>query len=305
MSEHHHHHVHEHTVTASLNKIFIFCIILNLIFVIVEAVVGLIYNSVGLLSDAGHNLSDVFSLLLALVALKMSKLHSNRHFTYGYKKSTILVSLLNAVILLVAVGAIVIEAIYNIKNPAPVSGMAITWTAAVGIVINGVTTWLLMRDSKNDLNVRGAFLHMMMDTLVSVGVVISGIIITYTGWVLMDSIISLVIAAIIIISTFNLLKESLFLSMDAVPKSVNMDRIEKDLDGMSGIKSWHHLHVWAMSTTENAATIHVVLNQLSEMDDVRHRIKDYFSKAGISHCTIEFETSETMCEDMGDDKNSK
>ena len=298
MSEHHHH-VHAHAVTASLNKIFIFCIILNLVFVIVEAVVGLIYNSVGLLSDAGHNLSDVFSLLLALLALKMSKMHSNKHFTYGYKKSTILVSLLNAVILLVAVGAIIIEAIHNIQNPAPVSGLAITWTAAVGIVINGVTTWLLMRDSKKDLNVKGAYLHMMMDTLVSVGVVISGIIIIFTDWTWVDSVISFVVAAVILISTFNLLKESLFLSMDAVPKSVKMEELEKNLNEIPGVKGWHHLHVWAMSTTENAATMHIVLNDVSEMEDVKSRVKKYLSEAGITHSTIEFETPETICEDPG------
>ena len=211
--EHSHHHEH-HIVPASLNKIFIFCIALNLLFVVIEAGVGFIYNSLGLLSDAGHNLSDVFSLLLALVAFRMAKLHATHHFTYGYKKATILISLVNAVILLVAVGAILIESIYKLKHPVPVSGQAISWTAGIGILINGLTTWLLMRDRKKDLNVQGAFLHMMMDTLVSVGVVISGILISYTGWNWIDSIISLLIAAVILFSTFGLLKESLFLSID-------------------------------------------------------------------------------------------
>ena len=168
---HHHHHVPE---SASLNRIFVFCVALNLAFVVIEAGVGFYYNSVGLLSDAGHNLGDVFSLLLALLAFRMAKGHANGHFTYGYKKSTILISLVNAVILLVAVGAILIEAIYRLRHPEPVSGAAIGWTAGIGIVVNGLTAWLLMRDQERDLNVRGAFLHMLMDTLVSVGVVVSG-----------------------------------------------------------------------------------------------------------------------------------
>lgn len=224
--EHSHHHEH-HIVPASLNKIFIFCIALNLLFVVIEAGVGFIYNSLGLLSDAGHNLSDVFSLLLALVAFRMAKLHATHHFTYGYKKATILISLVNAVILLVAVGAILIESIYKLKHPVPVSGQAISWTAGIGILINGLTTWLLMRDRKKDLNVQGAFLHMMMDTLVSVGVVISGILISYTGWNWIDSIISLLIAAVILFSTFGLLKESLFLSIDAVPSSVHLETFSR------------------------------------------------------------------------------
>lgn len=171
--EHHHHHEIS-GLGGSLNRIFIVCIALNLLFVAVEAIVGFIYNSLGLLSDAGHNLSDVFSLALALVAFRLAKYPVSKHFTYGYKKSTILISLVNAVILLVAVGAILIESVYRLRHPQPVSGMAISWTAGMGIVVNGLTTWLLMRDRKTDLNVHGAFLHMLMDTLVSIGVVVSG-----------------------------------------------------------------------------------------------------------------------------------
>lgn len=177
MTHHHkHHHEHHHAI-SSLNSIFIACIVINLAFVFIEAGVGFIYNSLGLLSDAGHNLSDVFSLLLSLFAFRMSQYHSNRHFTYGYKKSTVLVSLVNAIILLIAVGAIVIESFYKLKHPEATSGEAISWTAGIGILVNGITAWLLMKNQKHDLNVRGAFLHMVMDTLVSVGVVISGIII--------------------------------------------------------------------------------------------------------------------------------
>lgn len=295
--EHSHHHEH-HIVPASLNKIFIFCIALNLLFVVIEAGVGFIYNSLGLLSDAGHNLSDVFSLLLALVAFRMAKLHATHHFTYGYKKATILISLVNAVILLVAVGAILIESIYKLKHPVPVSGQAISWTAGIGILINGLTTWLLMRDRKKDLNVQGAFLHMMMDTLVSVGVVISGILISCTGWNWIDSIISLLIAAVILFSTFGLLKESLFLSIDAVPSSVHLENIQQEIEALPQVKSWHHLHIWGISTTENAATVHIVLNNIAEMESVKPRIKQIFLSAGISHSTIEFESVSCQCQDL-------
>ncbi len=295
--EHSHHHEH-HIVPASLNKIFIFCIALNLLFVVIEAGVGFIYNSLGLLSDAGHNLSDVFSLLLALVAFRMAKLHATHHFTYGYKKATILISLVNAVILLVAVGAILIESIYKLKHPVPVSGQAISWTAGIGILINGLTTWLLMRDRKKDLNVQGAFLHMMMDTLVSVEVVISGILISYTGWNWIDSIISLLIAAVILFSTFGLLKESLFLSIDAVPSSVHLENIQQEIEALPQVKSWHHLHIWGISTTENAATVHIVLNNIAEMETVKPRIKQIFRSAGISHSTIEFESASCQCHEQ-------
>ena len=295
MAHYHHHHEHHHIAPQSLNGIFIWCIALNLAFVFIEAGVGFYYNSLGLLSDAGHNLSDVFSLLLAMLAFRMAKIHSNRHFTYGFKKSTILVSLINSVILLVAVGAIVIESINKFRHPAEVSGAAVSWTAGAGIVVNGVTAWLLMRQQKNDLNVRGAFLHMAMDTLVSVGVVISGIVISLTGWNAIDNFISLLIAAIILVSTINLLKESLFLSLDAVPSSVDIDEVEKAISGIPGIESWHHLHVWAVSTTENAATLHAVISDLSQLEATKHAIKPALREKDIQHSTVEIELSGCEC----------
>lgn len=291
--DHHHHHV-----PKSINSIFIFCVVLNLLFVLFEAGTGFYYNSVGLLSDAGHNMGDVFSLLLVLIAFRMAKSNSNNHFTYGYKKGTILISVINAVILLVAVGAIVIESMYRLKHPSPVSGLAISWTAGIGIIINGVTTWLLMRGRKDDLNIQGAFLHMLTDTLVSVGVVISGILISLKNWVWIDPIISLVIAIIILVSTFRLLKESLCLSLDGVPESVNLNEVRHSIDQIPHIDSWHHLHVWAISTTENAATLHVVLNDLTHMKTVKEMLKERFTQHGISHCTIECETTDEKCKDQ-------
>lgn len=287
--EHHH-------IPSSISKVFILCIILNLLFVCMETVVGFMSNSVGLLSDAGHNLSDVFSLLIALLAIRMAMHRPDRRFTYGYKKLTVLASLLNAVILLVAVGAIIVESIARINHPQPVSGAAISWTAGAGILINGLTAWLLMRDQEKDLNVRGAFLHMAMDTLVSAGVVISGIAINLTGILWIDPAVSLIIAAIILVSTFNMLKESLFLSIDAVPESVDMTGIENGLSNVGNVESWHHLHVWPISTTENAATVHLVLKDVGLMEKTKAEARAVFGSSGVGHCTIECEGEDCQCE---------
>ena len=297
-SVHHGHagHHHHHHVPASLGRIFILCIVLNLLFVGIEAAVGFVSGSVGLLSDAGHNLSDVFSLLIALLAIRMSMVRPGRKFTYGYKKLTVLASLMNAVILLVAVGAIVVESIARLNHPQPVSGAAISWTAGAGILINGLTAWLLMRDQEKDLNVKGAFLHMAMDTLVSAGVVLSGISINLTGILWIDPAVSLVIAAIILVSTFNMLKESFFLSIDAVPESVDISAIEDGLSGVPGVMGWHHLHVWPISTTENAATVHLVLEDVGCMEKAKSEARSVFRRAGVSHCTIECESGDCRCE---------
>ena len=231
-----------------------------------------------------------------LVAFRMSKAASTPQFTYGYKKATILISLINAIILLVAVGAIIIESIYKLKNPEPISGTAISWTAGAGILINGLTTWLLMGGSKQDINVKGAYLHMLMDTLVSVGVVVSGIIISYTEWIWIDPVIGIVLAIIIMFSTYNLLKESLLMTLDAVPSSVDKEHIIEDLRNYNKIESWHHLHIWAISTTDVAATIHIVIKDLNDMENVKTEVREIFHKSGVHHCTIETETAGTECQ---------
>lgn len=294
--EHHHHH-HHATPTQSMSVIFILAIILNSLFVLIEAGVGLWQNSLSLLSDAGHNLSDVFSLLLVLIAFRLAKVQRNERFTYGYRKSTILISLLNAVILLVAVGAIVIESIHKFSEPTEVNGIAVSWTAGIGILINGATALLLMRGQKSDLNVRGAFLHMAADTLVSVGVVISGIIIHYTGWTVIDPIVSLIIAAVILISTWELLSDSLRLAVDGIPDGVELQEIEKLLVENEHVKEVHHIHVWAISTTETALTAHVVLDDLACWPQVSEQIKHTLSEHGITHATLEPETPDSHCHD--------
>ena len=291
---HHHHHT---ASTQSLNGIFIFSIVLNVLFVLIEAGVGLWQDSLSLLSDAGHNLSDVFSLLLVLVAFRLAKVHSNERYTYGYRKSTVLISLLNAVILLVAVGAIVIESIHKFSEPAEVNGIAVSWTAGVGILINGLTAFLLMHGQKNDLNVRGAFLHMVADTLVSIGVVISGIIIYYTGWNMVDPIVSLIIAAVILISTWELLSDSLRLAVDGIPDGVDKREIEQELMENEHVSEVHHVHIWAISTTETALTAHVVVDDLANWPQVAHQLKHELAEYGIAHATLEPETPDTPCAD--------
>ncbi len=292
----HHTHIHPHNVT-SLNTVLIICITINMLFVITEGIVGIYHNSLSLLSDAGHNLSDTFGLLLSLFAFRIAKRHANQRFTYGYKKSTILVSLTNAIILFTAIGAIIIESLYKLKNPIHISGNAISLTAGIGIIVNGLTAWLLMRHQKNDLNIRGAFLHMAMDTLVSIGVVVAGIIISTTGFFIIDPIISLIIAIIILISTWKLLKESLYLSLDAVPSTVDLSQIQNRLSAITNIESWHHLHVWAVSTTENAATIHIVLKEIAQMEDTKQAVKELFHSLNVKHCTVEFEMSQNDCKE--------
>ena len=292
MAHHHHHHT---APTQSLNGIFVFSIVLNILFVLIEAGVGLWQDSLSLLSDAGHNLSDVFSLVLVLVAFRLAKVHSNPRFTYGYRKSTILISLLNAVILLVAVGAIIIESIHKFSEPTEVNGIAVSWTAGVGILINGLTALLLMRGQKSDLNVRGAFLHMAADTLVSVGVVISGIVIFRTGWTVIDPIVSLIIAGVILVSTWELLSDSLRLAVDGIPEGIDSKEVEQLLLADEHVTEAHHLHIWAISTTETALTAHIVVDNLNCWPDVSEHLKHSLSEHGICHATLEPETADAPC----------
>ena len=298
MVHNHEHHSHEHVhQLSSLNKSFIIGITLNILFVLVEFGIGFYYDSLGLLSDAGHNLGDVASLVLAMLAFRLAKVHPNSRYTYGYKKSTVLVSLLNAVILLVAVGIIITESIGKLLHPTPVEGAAIAWTAGAGVVINAVTAWLFMKDKEKDLNVKGAYLHMAADTLVSVGVVISGIIIMYTGWTIVDPVIGLVIAVIIVISTWGVLHDSLRLSLDGVPVGIDTEKIEQLILSQPGVVGYHHLHIWALSTTETALTVHIVLDEMNHMEEAKHLIRRVLEDAGIHHITLEFGCEGATCDE--------
>lgn len=294
---HEHSHQHSHTINAeSLNKAFIIGIVLNLAFVVIEFAAGFWFDSLALLSDAGHNLSDVVSLVLALLAFRLAKVKANERYTYGYKKSTILVSLLNAVILLVAVGAIVIESIHKLSNPAVVPGGAIAWVAGVGVLINAFTAFLFMKDKEKDLNVKGAYLHMAADALVSVGVLVAGIVISRTNWYIIDPIIGLIVAVVILISTWNLLHDSLRLTLDGVPTSIDSQKVVEAIRALPGVDDVHHIHIWAISTTENALTAHIVLKQPEGMQEVKHLIRHRLEDFGIGHATLEFEVPGEHCE---------
>lgn len=293
---HHHHHHHDHTtVITSLNKSFLIGIGLNIAFVIAEFSIGIYYNSLGLISDAGHNLSDVASLILAMLAFRLAQIAPNGRYTYGYKKSTVLVSLLNAIILLIAVGVILGESLGKLFNPQPVEGVAIAWTAGVGVFINGITAWLFMKDKDKDLNVKGAYMHMAADALVSVGVVFSGILISYTGWSIIDPLIGIVIAGIIIYSTWSLLHDSIRLSLDGVPVGTDGEKIREQIMEVADVVECHHLHIWAISTTETALTAHIVIENFSVLEVVKKEVKTILLNSGIRHVTLELEDVENSC----------
>ncbi len=287
-----------HERIKSLNAVFIIGIALNSAYVVIEAIFGFVYNSMGLLSDAGHNLSDVASLIIAMVAFRLMSRKPDSKHTYGYKKFSVQASFINALLLYTAVGAILVESIGKLFHPVAVNGDAIAWVAAVGVLVNGITAWLFVKDKNNDMNIKGAFLHMAADTLVSVGVVASGIVIHFTGWNILDPIVGIVIALIIAWSTRGLLVESTRLSIDAVPKSVNMEGLEKALASVDGVESIYHLHVWALSTTENAMTVHAGITEASNLNKVIAAIKQEAELFGIGHSTVEAEIENPKKENL-------
>ena len=288
-----HHHDHHQFEAYSLKRAFVIGIALNSAFVIVEFAAGFWQHSLGLLSDAGHNLGDVASLILAMLAFRLAEVHPTSSYTYGFKKSTVLVSLLNAVILLVAVGIIIAESISKFITPQAVEGSTIAWVAGIGVIINAITAWLFMSGKDKDLNIKGAYLHMAADALVSIGVVVSGIIIAQTQWYIIDPIIGFIIALIIIYSTWGLLRNSLRLSLDGVPEGINVNKIIQSIRAINGIENIHHLHIWAISTTETALTAHVLIKDAQQMSPIKHQIKDKLMEMGIQHVTLEFETEGT------------
>jgi cobalt-zinc-cadmium efflux system protein len=296
--DHSHHHHHDHAPKLDhLNTAFVVGIVLNSAFVVVEAVVGFANHSLSLLTDAGHNLSDVASLALALLAFKLSKIKANNVYTYGYKRSTIVVSLLNAVILVAAVGIIAYEAILRMGNPQPIPGITVAWVAFAGIAVNGVTAWLFMKDKEKDLNVKGAYMHMAVDAVVSLGVVISGLVIYFTQWYWVDSAVSLIIVVVIITGTWRLLMDSIRLEINGVPKQMDLDKIKAELMNAKGVKDVHHMHVWALSTTENALTAHLVIQpgEVNNFNQIKHDLRHRLEHLDIQHSTFEPEFAGETC----------
>lgn len=300
MAQQHQH--HEIPDLKKVNTAFIVGIVLNLLFVIVEIVAGLLNNSLALLTDAGHNVSDIGSLLISLIAIRLATLKTTKKFTYGYKKATVLASLMNAVILLAVVIVIIVEAVKRFRSPVEVPGMTVATVAFIGIVINALTALLFFKEKDRDLNVRGAFLHLFADALVSAVVVIGGLLIHFTGIAVIDPILSILVAIVIFYSTFGLLKDSLKLSLDAVPENVDINSIRSEVLNTAGVKNLHHLHVWALSTTQNAMTTHVVVkdemtdNETAEMkNQLRHKLE----ALNIAHLTLEIERESHTCEEPG------
>lgn len=288
MSSHHHGHSHAPT---SYNRAFIIGITLNTGFVIIEAIFGLLTNSLSLLADAGHNLSDVLGLLLAFGASWLARRRPTQRYTYGLRRSSIMAALFNACFLLVAMGAIALEAIQRFSNPTPISGSIVIGVALVGIVINGVTAWLFMSGREQDLNIKGAFLHMAADALVSAGVVLAGVAILTTGWLWFDPVVSLIIVVVIVVGTWNLLRDSVNLSLDAVPEGIDPNAVRSYLAELVGVVGVHDLHIWAMSTTETALTAHLVMLTGNPGDAFLSRISmELHDKFGIEHSTIQIET---------------
>ncbi len=294
----HGHHHHDHTPKLDhLNSAFIIGIVLNSAFVVLEVIAGLWSHSLSLLTDAGHNLSDVAGLALALLAFKLSKVSSNQDYTYGYKRSTIIVSFFNALVLFVAVGFIGYEAVMRFIHPETIAGGTMAWVAFAGIGINGFTAWLFVKDKDKDLNVKGAYLHMAVDAIVSFGVVISGIIIYFTHLYWIDSAVSLIVAIVILRGTWSLLIDSLRLEMDGVPKEMDLEKIKQELMKAKGVVDVHHIHVWALSTTENALTAHLVIDQNSvpSFDNIKHDLRHRLEHLSITHSTFEPEFSDEKC----------
>jgi cobalt-zinc-cadmium efflux system protein len=298
MSEHHHN--HSHAAPTSVNSAFYIGIGLNLLFVVIEATTGFFTNSLALLGDAGHNLSDVFSLALSLFAIRLLKVKNNDKYTYGYRKATIVTALVNAVVLLVAMAGIGYEAILRFSHPQPIEGKTVIIVATIGIAINFITALLFMKNKESDLNIKSAYLHLMADAAVSVGVVISGVIILLTGWYWMDSIISLVIVVVVLVGTWRLLSDSLRLTLDGVPENVDLDKVRSVFTAIADVRDVHHIHVWALSTTENALTAHVIVSSgaaIEQLNSIKQKIKHELEHVNINHVTIEFETEDENCVD--------
>lgn len=285
--EHDHGHAHG---PPSNNMAFAVGIGLNVTFVVIEVVYGIVAQSLALLADAGHNLSDVLSLLIAWGAVYLAKASPTKHRTYGLRRSSILAALTNAIVLLVVVGGIVWEAIQRIGEPATVEGDTVMWVAAAGILVNGVSALFFMAGRKGDLNVRGAFVHLAADAAVSAGVVIAGLVIVATGWDWVDPAVSIVIAIVIVLATWGLLRESVNLAMDAVPENIDPHAVEEYLTALPGVAALHDLHIWAMSTTETALTAHLVMPTPPATDkfvvDLAHALQSRFS---IGHVTVQIE----------------
>ncbi|RVQ66502.1 cation transporter [Croceicoccus ponticola] len=300
---HTHHHAHGHGhghghshAPADFGRAFAIGVVLNTGFVVVEALAGFLYGSMALIADAGHNLSDVLSLLIAWGASVLAKKPPSSRFTYGLKSSSILAAMVNAALLLMALGAITVETAQRLFSPEPVEPGPIMIVAGIGIVINTATALLFMRGRKGDLNIRGAYLHMMADAAVSAGVVVAGMLIWLTGMNWIDPVTSLVIVAIIAAGTWGLLKDSVKMALLAVPDAIDENKVRAELSELPGVNGVHDLHIWPMSTTETALTAHLIMPGGHPGDAFLHDITERLHhRFGIEHATIQIEHDAAAC----------
>ncbi len=298
MHAHHgHEHGHSHQAPASFGKAFVIAISLNVGFTVVEFIYGFLAQSSALMADAGHNLSDVLGLVVAWVGMLLARKIPDQRFTYGLRGSSILAALANAMFLMIACGAISWDAIRRLADPPEVSSMTVIVVAAIGILINAASAWLFVKGSKGDLNIRGAFLHLVADAAVSLGVVIAGVAILMTGWNWLDPVVSLLIVVVIVIGTWGLLRESLKLALNAVPAHIDLNEVEAWLRDQPGVLDIHDLHVWGMSTTESALTAHLVMPGGADDAFVDGVADELHHRFGIEHTTLQVERgdSEHVC----------
>jgi len=289
---------HHHGDPNNHGRAFVLAIVLNTAFVIAEFGYGFIANSTALMADGGHNLFDVLGLVLAWGAAILARKAPNGRYTYGLRSTSILAALANAMLLLIACGAIAWEAIQRFSEPPAVAGLTVTLVAAIGIFVNGLSAWLFVKGSKGDLNIRGAYLHMAADAGVSLGVVATGLLMMFTGWYWLDPVTGLVIVAVIVIGTWSLLRDSVQLALSAVPSHIDIDEVEAYLRRCRGVTDIHDLHIWGMSTTESALTVHLVMPDGypgdAFMDDIMRALRECFS---IQHSALQIEqgTTEHSC----------
>lgn len=292
-SDHSHHshggHGHAHA-PANFDRAFVVGLLLNVSFVVAEVIYGLSAHSLALVSDAGHNASDVLGLVVAWVAMRLSRSQPTARRTYGFRRSSILAALSNAALLLVVTGGVTWEAIRRLQQPSPVVAMTIIWVAALGIAVNGVTAMMFFSGRAHDVNIRGAFMHMAADALVALGVVIAGLAIRWTGRLWIDPVVGIAIGVVIVIGTWGLLRESVNLAMDAVPGHIDPSAVSAYLESFPGVTAVHDLHIWAMSTTETALTAHLVVGEGGLSDSGLRQMADSLrDRFKIGHCTFQTE----------------
>ncbi|WP_121354350.1 cation diffusion facilitator family transporter [Flavisolibacter nicotianae] len=297
MSEQHDHHGHSHQHSVDPAQVsqrsFVIGITLNIAFVLVEIGAGLLNGSMALLTDAGHNASDVASLLLSLLAFRLAQKKPTRTHTYGYKKTTVLAALMNAVLLLIAIGVLGYESINRLLHPAAVNGSTIAWVAGMGILVSSVSALLFYRHRRHDINIKGAYLHLLADALVSVGVVVGGLLISLTGKYWIDPVLGLAVMIVILVSTWSLLRDSFHLAVDAVPAAISLEEIVAVMRRVDQVTDVDHVHVWPLSTTENALTAHISVADNLPFEEklaVIRQVKYELQHHNIHHSTLELET---------------